>query len=198
MAPLSNSARYFNSFYQPVNLSFYAEIFPSVDTKEISFLVLSNGIPYCGIKAYLHTQSDNSRQISCFGLPLLFLERLTDDHISLAASRRFVKSHFRTILEDFKDNLHVYYKDDLGNSLSPISSSYLKGANFLLISVNTLTSRSQKVFCIVNSQNLISGLLIGQGKTCKFWFLIVVILTLVILNNLDFCIVRKLAVKHVL
>ena len=138
-------------------------------------------------------------QISCFNA-LLFLERLTDDHISLAASRRFVKSHFRTILEDFKDNLHVYYKDDLlNNSLSPISRLLLeKEQPILLISVNTLTSRSQKVFCIVNSQNLISGLLIGQGKTCKFWFLIVVILTLVILNNLDLCIVRKLAVKHVL
>ena len=127
---LSQSARFLNSFYQPVNLLFYEELFSSVDTKEISFLVVSNGIPYCGIKAYLHTQSDSSRQISCFGLPLLYLERLTEDHISLAACRRFVKSHLRTILDGFNENLYVHYKDDLvNNSLSPISRLLLeKGA----------------------------------------------------------------------
>lgn len=128
---LVNSVRSLNSFYQPVNLLFYAELFSSVKTSEISFLVLCNGLPYCGIKAYLHTQSDNSRQVSCFGLPLLYLERITEDHISLEASRRFVKSHFRTILEEFTDNFHVYYKDELvNNSLSPISRLLLeKGAN---------------------------------------------------------------------
>ena len=113
---LSQSARYLNSFYQPVNLLFYEELFSSVDTKEISFLVVSNGIPYC-IKAHLHTQSDSS----CQHLVCLLLYLGTSNRRSyFSGMSSFCSVPSAIILDGFNENLYVHYKDDLvNNSLSP-------------------------------------------------------------------------------
>jgi hypothetical protein len=124
---LALASRGLNPLYQPANLSFYHECLSPTTTKELSVIALTNGKPFCGIKVFLHVLEDQSQQLSCYGLPLLYLESCSDDIVSLAASRRHIKSKFRDILSNIKGNLLVHYRDELINGhLSPISRILLE------------------------------------------------------------------------
>ena len=116
-----------NALYQPSSLLYYENLYSPIRTEDVSFIVSSNGTPVCGIKAFLHTKSDSSKELSCFGLPILYLEAHTDDLISLAASRRFFKKHFESLVRSLDSSLSVRFKDELiDNNLSNISRLLLE------------------------------------------------------------------------
>ena len=154
-----------NALYQPSSLLYYENLYSPIRTEDVSFIVSSNGIPVCGIKAFLHTKSDSSKE-SCFGLPILYLEAHTDDLISLAASRRFFKKHFESLVRSLDCSLSVRFKDELAdNNLSNISRLLLEmGGQSLHEYSQFLDLGFLRVSCIVNLQKSNRWSIIGKKE----------------------------------
>jgi hypothetical protein len=110
-----------NALYGNANLAYYKEYCNSSENEDISFLIVDKNVPVCGVRAISSKFDNGGIEISCFGLPLLYIEVLTIEKASLHSARRILRNEFRGILSNMPEGTFVNYRDFLrGGSLSPV------------------------------------------------------------------------------
>jgi hypothetical protein len=110
-----------DALYGRVSLEFYREYCGSSDVDDLSFVVVEYARPLCGVRAFRHILKGGVVEISCFGLPLLFVEQQKAPAIDLARAQRLLQKDIELLLQRQPIGTIIRYRDRLhGGRLSSL------------------------------------------------------------------------------
>ena len=85
--------------YQPWNIQFYEALAPKSQFEDCSFVVEEQGVPLAGVRMAFRASGDASRELSGFGLPLLYLENQDINSTQLQGAHKLLKGELERIMQ---------------------------------------------------------------------------------------------------
>jgi hypothetical protein len=122
---LLSTSGHLDALYGPANIAFYREICGSSDAENISLLVSDNGMPICGLMAFRQTLEVGAAEISCFGLPLFYVECSQAQASVLARAQRLLRDEIKSLLQAQSGRALIRYRDRLLGGYLSLASRVL-------------------------------------------------------------------------
>ena len=120
------SGNHFDALYGEKNLAYYQERCGKRNSRDLSFLLVDDLDPICGLRVFSRALESDGNEIACFGLPILYAEKSHVDQLVLSNARRIMRSSVRDLLKESQSNTIAFHKDRLARGcLSPISRCLL-------------------------------------------------------------------------
>tara|TARA_A100001015_G_scaffold303675_1_gene393675 strand:+ start:801 stop:1832 length:1032 start_codon:yes stop_codon:yes gene_type:complete len=120
-----------DGLYGPAGMSYYKEYCKWHKPKDLSFVVLQNSEPLCGIRMLSSNSKSQNTELSCYGLPILYVENSSLSLTDVKSLQRVLKKELDAQLNQLNENYTLRFRDNLhGGSLSPFGILLLeKGAS---------------------------------------------------------------------
>lgn len=96
--------------YQPWNVKYYETYWLESKFKNCSFVIEEGKTPIIGLFVTYDNQTNGPRRLSCFKLPILYIENATMPHTRLRGARKALKAEWRGLIENYQVDL-VEYQD---------------------------------------------------------------------------------------
>lgn len=94
--------------YQPWNIEYYKALAQESDFEDCSLVVEEQASPLLGLRMALRTSPTGNRELSGFGLPLLYLEKQGIDSEKLRGAHRLLRAHSESIFRTCSVDSIVY------------------------------------------------------------------------------------------
>jgi len=104
------------ALYGEANLAYYREYAGGGEAQDRSFLILDGELPIVGVRMFQHQLADTSYQLSCWSLPILYLEHADSSADSRTGAHKVLKGEFKEIVGAPGAPDRVYYRDHLDRS----------------------------------------------------------------------------------
>ena len=112
-------------FYQGMNLKYYKEIAQDSKFVDRSIVIAEQQIALIGMRMAIREYEDNTKELSCFGLPILYLESQKVEMSQIRKAHKLLKAELENILS--QDTISkIIYRDYLAQTqLSFLSHFFL-------------------------------------------------------------------------
>jgi len=121
---LCKDADYLYPFYYKMNLAYFEAYARDSTFTDCSFVIEGRKTPLLGIRMAVRRYQDGSNELSCFGLPILYLESQKGDEGMYKNARKILKSELKRVLNKY-DIIKVIYRDLLYANKVSFVSQYL-------------------------------------------------------------------------
>ncbi len=103
------------ALYGEANLAYYREYLGSNEIVDCSFLLTLGDTPAAGMRMFMHRLSDGHTELSCCGLPALYLENSAAAPALQARTHKLVKAELLRLTDSAGGLDALWYRDPLHN-----------------------------------------------------------------------------------
>jgi len=152
-----------DALYGQLNLDYYQEYCGSSGIEDLSFVVVEDDKPLCGVRGFRHIPRTGINEISCFGLPLLYVEQRQSQVIDLARAQRFFRKSIDLLLSIQPIGTIIRFRDRLDyGRLSPF-------CRFLLDQGGKATPSFSQVIDLTQTEDVLHRDLTKSYKWAVNW-----------------------------
>lgn len=109
----SAEAKHHGALYGEANLAYYREYLGSDEIVDRSFLLTEGDTPAAGMRMFVHRHLDGRSELSCCGLPILYLENSSAAPTLQARAHKLVKAELIGLTDSVSGPDVVLYRDSL-------------------------------------------------------------------------------------
>ena len=124
---LENDYQY--PLYQPWNLEYYRAYAENSEFKDTSFVITENKTPVLGVRATVTVNPNGESEVSCFGLPLLYIENRCIDKSQRQGAYKILRDWLDNLLEIYPKCSIVYQDFLTSNSLSVVGEYLMESGS---------------------------------------------------------------------